>query len=77
MADAILDSDEPVRAMVVIAGNPALTIAGGDRLRKALASLEYLVCIDLYRNATGELAHHVLPATDMHEREDLNIVNIG
>lgn len=77
MADAILDADEPVRAMVVIAGNPALTIGGGDRLEKALASLEYLVCIDLYRNATGELAHHLLPAADMLEREDLNIVNIG
>jgi len=77
MADAILDADEPVRAMVVVAGNPVLSIGGGERLEKALASLEYLVCIDLYRNATGELAHHVLPAADMLEREDLNIVNIG
>lgn len=77
MADAILDSEDPVRAMVVVAGNPALTIGGGARLEEALASLEYLVCIDLYRNATGELAHHVLPAADMLEREDLNIVNIG
>ena len=77
MADAILDSERPVRAMIVVAGNPLLSIGGGDRLRKAFEQLELLICIDLYRNATGELAHYVLPSTDMLEREDLNVVNIG
>ena len=77
MADAILDSERPVRAMIVVAGNPLLSIGGGDRLRKAFEQLELVVCIDLYRNATGELAHYVLPSTDMLEREDLNVVNIG
>ena len=77
MADAILDSDDPVRAMVVVAGNPLLSIGGGDRLRKAFEQLELLVVIDLYRNATGELAHYALPCTDMLERDDLNVVNIG
>ena len=77
MADAILDSADPVRAMIVVAGNPVLSIGGGERLRKALEQLELLVCVDLYRNATGELAHYVLPATDMLERDDLNVVNIG
>ena len=33
--------------------------------------------IDIYPSATSELAHVVLPATDMYERDDLNIVNIG
>jgi anaerobic selenocysteine-containing dehydrogenase len=46
-------------------------------LRKAFEQLEVLVVIDLYRNATAEYAHWVLPATDMYERDDLNIVNIG
>src|SRR3546814_207310 len=77
MADAILDSDEPVRAMIVVAGNPLLSIGGGDRMHKALELLELLVCIDLYRNATGELAHHLLPSADMLERDDLNITGIG
>jgi anaerobic selenocysteine-containing dehydrogenase len=77
MADAILDSDRPVRAMLVVAGNPLLSIGGGDRLRKAFEQLELVVCIDLYRNATGELAHYTLPSTDMLEREDLNVVNVG
>ena len=77
MADAILDGERPVRAMIVVAGNPLLSIGGGDRLQKAFEQLELLVCIDLYRNATGELADYVLPCTDMLEREDLNVVNIG
>jgi formate dehydrogenase len=73
----VLDAEVPVRALVVVAGNPLLSIAGEDRLRKAFAQLELLVVIDLYRTATAELAHWVLPATDQYEREDLNIVNIG
>ena len=77
MADAILDSDDPVRAMIVVAGNPLLSIAGQDRLRKAFEQLELLVVIDIYPSATAELADVVLPATDMYERDDLNVVNIG
>ena len=54
-----------------------LSIGGEDRLRKAFEQLDLLVCVDIYRNATGELADWVLPATDQFERDDLNIVNIG
>lgn len=77
MSHAVLDTDRPVKAMVVLAGNPLLSIAGEDRLRKAFEQLELVVCIDLYRSTTGELAHWLLPATDQYERDDLNIVNIG
>ncbi len=77
MADAILDSADPVRAMIVVAGNPLLSIPGGDRLRKALEQLELLVVVDIYPSATAELADVVLPSTDMYERDDLNVVNIG
>jgi formate dehydrogenase len=77
MADAILHSEQPVRAMIVMSGNPLLSIAGEDRLRKAFEQLELLVVIDIYPNATAEHAHVLLPATDQYERDDLNIVNIG
>lgn len=73
LADLIDDDEEPLRALIVVAGNPALSIGGSARLQDALRSLDLLVTIDLYRNATGELAHYVLPATDQFEREDLNI----
>jgi anaerobic selenocysteine-containing dehydrogenase len=60
-----------------VAGNPLISIAGGDRLHKALEQLELLVCIDLYRTTTGVLADSVLPSTDMLERDDLNVCGIG
>ena len=70
MADMIRAGE--IRALFVAAGNPALTMAGGDDLADALSSLDLLVTVDLYRNATGELADWVLPACDWFEREDLN-----
>jgi len=73
----ILDAREPVRALFVVAGNPLLSIGGEARLRKAFSRLDLLVCIDLYRNATGELAHWLLPSADMFEREDVNLTGLG
>ncbi len=73
-ADAdVVAGATPIRALVVLAGNPVLSIGGGDQLAAALSDLDLLVSIDLYRNATGELADYVLPAADWFEREDLNV----
>lgn len=72
LASMIERGEPPIRALICVAGNPALSIGGGDRLTEALAGLDLLVTVDLYRNATGELADHVLPARDWFEREDLN-----
>ncbi len=72
MADMCLDDERPLRAMFVVAGNPLLSIGGGERLERALSSLDLLVSIDFYRNATAELADWALPATDWFEREDIN-----
>lgn len=64
--------DGAVKALFVTAGNPVLTMGGGPELAEALASLDLLVTVDLFRNATGELSDWALPATDWFEREDLN-----
>ncbi|MCR9096249.1 MAG: molybdopterin-dependent oxidoreductase [bacterium] len=72
LADMIRDPGNPIRAFISIAGNPALSIGGGEDLSAALESLDLLVTLDFYRNATGELADWVLPAADWFEREDLN-----
>lgn len=77
LSHSILDSDEPMRAMIVVAGNPLLSIPGEERLREAFGKLEFLVSVDIYPNATSELAHVLLPATDMYERDDLNVINVG
>jgi anaerobic selenocysteine-containing dehydrogenase len=72
IADMIQDEEKPIRALIVLAGNPLLSIGGEDRLREAFGELDLLVSIDFYRNATGELADWALPAADWFEREDLN-----
>ncbi|MCD9622275.1 molybdopterin-containing oxidoreductase family protein [Rhabdothermincola salaria] len=72
LGDMLRDPDQPIRALIVLAGNPVLSIGGGDDLATALADLDLLVTIDYYRNATGEMADYVLPAADWFEREDLN-----
>jgi formate dehydrogenase len=77
LSHAILDSETPVRALFVLAGNPLLSIGGEARLRDAFDSLDLLVCIDLYQNATGEYADWLLPSTDMFERADVNITGLG
>jgi anaerobic selenocysteine-containing dehydrogenase len=77
LADHILDAEQPIRALIVVAGNPLLTIGGEERLRAAFESLELVVCIDLYRTATGDHADWLLPATDMFERPDINITGLG
>jgi anaerobic selenocysteine-containing dehydrogenase len=50
-----------VRALVTIAGNPALSAPNGARLTRALASLECLVSLDIYLNETTRHAHVLLP----------------
>mgnify|MGYP005853239221 FL=1 len=77
LAHAIEEAERPVRALFVVAGNPLLSIGGEARLRRAFARLELLVCVDLYRNATGECADYLLPATDMFERADVNLTGLG
>ena len=77
LPELITEASDPIRALVVCAGNPVLSMGGEARLRAALPQLELLVVIDLYRNATGEYAHYLLPATDAFERDDLNAIGTG
>ena len=77
LADMILTDEDPIRALIVVAGNPLLSIGGESRLRAAFERLELLVVVDLYRSATAELAHYALPATDMFERRDITISGLG
>ena len=77
MANYIQQPDEPIRAMFVSSGNPVLSIGGEASMRAAFAGLDLLVCVDIYRNATAEYAHFVLPAAGAFEREDVNMTGIG
>ncbi len=71
LADEILEPGaERIRALLVVSGDPLRSVPGGPRLHRALESLESLVCIDMFANATGELADVLLPATSWLERWD-------
>ncbi|MGW8322115.1 MAG: molybdopterin-containing oxidoreductase family protein, partial [Thermodesulfobacteriota bacterium] len=74
LADEILSGQAGrVRALVVVAGNPLLSLPNELHLKEALEKLDLLVCLDLYKNETGVFAHYLLPTTDFLEREDLNL----
>ncbi|WUI35279.1 molybdopterin-dependent oxidoreductase [Nocardia sp. NBC_00416] len=75
LPEFIENPDEPVRALIVVSGNPLLSVGGEARLRRAFEQLELIVTVDLYRTVTGELADYVLPATDWLERADVNFLN--
>ncbi|MXM63548.1 molybdopterin-dependent oxidoreductase [Streptomyces sp. HUCO-GS316] len=59
--DTATAEGEPVRALVAIAANPVLSVPDGDRLDKALDSLDFMVSVDPYLNETSRHAHVVLP----------------
>lgn len=77
LANYICDSEEPIRGLFVSSGNPVLSIAGETAMREALDSLDLLVCVDIYPNATADHADYLLPAAGQFEREDINITGLG
>ncbi|MGP3984733.1 molybdopterin-dependent oxidoreductase [Streptomyces sp. KR80] len=50
-----------VRAVISIAANPVLSAPDGDRLDRALESVDFMVAVDPYLNETSRHAHVVLP----------------
>ena len=78
LADEIMTpGDDKVRALFVTAGNPVLSFPNSTHITRALKELELLVCVDIYRNETGELADYVLPATDFFQRDDYPLPLLG
>lgn len=65
------------RALITIAGNPALTCPNSQRLDKALASLDFLVCVDFYLNETARHADVILPPCGPLSTAQYDIVFYG
>ncbi|MFF7531502.1 molybdopterin oxidoreductase family protein [Streptomyces bobili] len=59
--DTVTDEGTPVRALITVAANPVLSAPDGDRLDKALDSLDFMVSVDPYLNETSRNADVVLP----------------
>ena len=74
LAEEILTpGDGQIRAMVTTCGNPVLSTPNGRQLDAALASLDFMLSIDIYRNETTRHAHLILPPTSAlnHDHYDL------
>jgi anaerobic selenocysteine-containing dehydrogenase len=57
-----------VRALVTIAGNPAVSTPDSAQLAQALESLDFMVSVDIYRNETTRCADVILPAPSLLAR---------
>ena len=66
-----------IRALIVLGGNPLLSVGGGERAWRAFQKLELSIAVDIYRSATGEVCDFVLPGTDWLERADINLLGNG
>ena len=62
-----------VRALLTIAGNPALTTPDAGRLDGLLAELELVVCVDPYLNATTRHADVILPPPSVLEKSHYDL----
>jgi anaerobic selenocysteine-containing dehydrogenase len=57
--------------MIVLAGNPLMSLANTKLVYNGLKRLELLVVMDYYMTPTAELADYVLPAASTLERSDI------
>ena len=65
--------DGQVRALITVAGNPALSTPDGTRMDAALGSLDLLVCVDPYVTATSRHADVILPPPPALERSHYDL----
>jgi anaerobic selenocysteine-containing dehydrogenase len=63
-----------LKALITFAGNPVLSTPNGARLDRALAGLEFMVSIDLFRNETTRHAHLILPTSFGFEKAQYDAV---
>jgi len=74
LADEIeTPGDGQVRALLTIAGNPALTTPDAGRLDGLLAGLELMISVDPYVNATTRHADVILPPPSVLEKSHYDL----
>jgi anaerobic selenocysteine-containing dehydrogenase len=71
--------DGQVRALITIAGNPAVSTPDAGRLERALESLDFMVSLDIYVNETTRHANVILPPEPVLARGhyDLGLYNLA
>jgi anaerobic selenocysteine-containing dehydrogenase len=61
------------RALIAIAGNPALSTPNSGRLERALEQLDFMVSLDVYVNETSRHADVILPGPTPLERSHYDV----
>lgn len=75
LADEILTPGKgQIRALLVAAGNPLLTLPDTAKTERAFRSLDLLVTVDIFRSATADFAHWVLPGVTPYEHPDIGYI---
>ncbi len=76
LAEEILTPGEgQIRALIVMGGNPALSVPDREQITRALEHLELCVCIDGRLSETAEHADVFLPASYGLEKVDMTVFN--
>jgi anaerobic selenocysteine-containing dehydrogenase len=71
LADEILTAGQgQIKALIVIGGNPVLSLPDKAKIKQALSALDLLVCIDVRHTDTTALADYILPASYGLERPE-------
>jgi anaerobic selenocysteine-containing dehydrogenase len=66
-----------VRALITLAGNPAVSTPNSERISAALGSLDFMVAIDIYVNETTRHADVILPAPSPLEKPHFDLALYG
>ena len=69
--------DDQVRALITIAGNPLVSTPNSERLARAVASLDFMVSLDIYVNETTRHADVILPAPSPLEKSHYDAALYG
>lgn len=65
--------DGQIKALISIASNPVLSAPNGERLAKALDTLDFMVSIDIYLNETSRHADVILPGMSALEHSHYDV----
>lgn len=74
LADEILTEGEgQIKMLITNSGNPVISTPDGQKMDKALASLDFMVSVDFYINESSRHADIILPPTSSLERPHYNL----
>jgi len=75
MAEEMLEPGKgQIKALITFAGNPVLSTPNAKRLEEALPKLDFIVCMDIYLNATTRHADIILPPPSHLEVDHYDLI---